>query len=105
MRAIRLIILPPLGNCADRSDVATVGTIRGDAMSRWMQYRERYQQKRNAFLLLTLSGVIRSADVEVPYFRGTMAGGLGQAEHSIWSMDLRHLFSKVACRPNVAEMK
>jgi hypothetical protein len=42
---------------------------RGDAMSRWMQRRRGYERKRNAFLLLTLSGAVRSADVEIPYSR------------------------------------
>ena len=67
-------------------------------MSRWTQYRERCQRRRNAFLLLTMSGVIRSADMEVPYFRREMAGGpASRAEQSIWSLDLRNLFSKKAC--------
>ena len=77
-------------------------------MSRWTQYLERYERRRNAFLLLTLSGAIRPAEVEAPCFRGRMADGLGrgatsaldpvpQAEQSIWSMDLRQLFSKKAC--------
>jgi hypothetical protein len=33
-------------------------------MTRWTRYRQRYQRRRNAFLLLTLSGAIRQADVE-----------------------------------------
>jgi hypothetical protein len=39
-------------------------------MTRWTRYRVRYQRKRNALLLLTMSGAIRSADVEVPFLRG-----------------------------------
>ena len=37
-------------------------------MSRWTQYLERYERRRNAFLLLTLSGAIRPAEVEAPCF-------------------------------------
>lgn len=72
-------------------------------MSRWMQYRERYQRKRNAFRLLTMSGAIRSADVEVPYlretrFKGRRSGGsstvnpVPQVAQSIWTMDLKQRF-------------
>jgi hypothetical protein len=76
-------------------------------MSRWTQYRERYRRKRNAFVLLTVSGVIRSADMEVPFLRETRCSGRGrglnssaEAEHpSIWSMDLRQLFSRNVGRP------
>src|SRR5262245_3343597 len=32
---------------------------------RWRRYRNHYQRKRNAFLLLTLSGVVRPANVEL----------------------------------------
>ena len=80
-------------------------------MSRWTRYRQLKQRKRNAFVLLTMSGAIRSADVEVPFLRETRcsgprrglsstADGIPQAEHpSIWSMDLRQLFSRNAGRP------
>ena len=73
-------------------------------MSRWMQRRRRYEKKRNAFLLLTLSGAVRSADVEIPYSRErrfakpSNVGGhaIPKAEPSIWSMDIRELvFRKV----------
>jgi len=44
-------------------------------VSRWTLYRDRRQRKRNASLLLMLSGAIRSADVELPYFeRGANDG-------------------------------
>jgi hypothetical protein len=49
-------------------------------MSRWKQRRKRYEQKRNAFLLLTLSGAVRSADVEVPYCRERR---LAKASHMV----------------------
>lgn len=72
-------------------------------MSQWTQRRKQYQQRRNAFLLLTLSGAIRSADVEVPYFRerrlrrqaeGNSGADLeSRVKQSIWLMDLRKLFS------------
>ena len=76
-------------------------------MSRWMLYRQRYQRKRNAFLLLTLSGAIRSADVEVSFLRertcsaspnaaGSTTDPLPYSKPSIWSMDVRQLFSKHA---------
>jgi hypothetical protein len=76
-------------------------------MSRWTLYRQRYQRKRNAFLLLTLSGAIRSADVEVPFLRERRFKGsqkealsttdaLADTKQSIWSMDLRQLFSQNA---------
>jgi hypothetical protein len=79
-------------------------------MSRWMLYRKRYQRKRNALLLLTLSGSIRPADVEVPYYRERMASEVrGRAssvldpipkvERSIWFMDIRELVFRKACRP------
>ena len=72
-------------------------------MSRLTLYRERCQGKRNAFLLLTLSGVIRPADVELPAFRdarnaGPVANATPQAEPSAWSISFRQfveaLFSK-----------
>jgi hypothetical protein len=74
-------------------------------MSRWMLYRQKYQRRRNALLLLTLSGAIRSADVEVSFLRErrfsgprkgatSTADALPHAGQSIWSMDLRRLFSK-----------
>ena len=76
-------------------------------MSRWTLYRQRYRQRRNAFLLLTLSGAIRSAEVEVSFLRErrftgprkgatSTADALPPAEQTIWSMDLRQLFSKHA---------
>jgi hypothetical protein len=34
-------------------------------LARWRRYRNQYQRKRNAFLLLTLSGVVRAANVEL----------------------------------------
>lgn len=78
-------------------------SMRGGSMARWTQRRKQYQQRRNAFLLLTLSGAIRSADVEVPYFRERrlrkQSGGNSGADlephvkQSIWFMDLRKLFS------------
>jgi hypothetical protein len=76
-------------------------------MSRWTQYRDQYRRRRNAFRLLTMSGAIRSADVEVPYFRERRAGEVGRggnsvadlAAQSIWSMDLRRLFCSKARRP------
>ena len=46
-----------------------------DHMSRWAQYRERYTRRKNAFLLLTLSGTIRSADAELAYCRERLATG------------------------------
>jgi hypothetical protein len=73
-------------------------------MSRWTEYRNRRQQKRNAFVLLTLSGAIRSADVEIPYLRELRvekqttrkldAVLAPQVKQSICSMDLKDLFSK-----------
>ena len=79
-------------------------------MSRWTQRRKKRQQRRNAFLLLTLSGAIRPADVELPYGRERMLARPGsrrhsadnpmpRGEHSIWTMDLRQLFFKNAYRP------
>ena len=79
-----------------------------DHMSRWAQYRERYTRRKNAFLLLTLSGTIRSADVELAYCRERLATGTGRRQcsaldggrekQSIWAMDLRQLFLKRAYR-------
>ena len=76
-------------------------------MTRWMQRRKRYQQTRNAFLLLTISGAVRSAHVEVPYCRErrvampskAVADALMKAKPSIWSMDLRELVFRKAARP------
>jgi hypothetical protein len=34
-------------------------------LARWKRYRYQYQRKRNAFRLLTLSGVVRPANVEL----------------------------------------
>ena len=76
-------------------------------MSRWTLYRKEYHRRQNALLLLTLSGTIRSGDVEVPYLRETRFRGLRsagsstadpvpQVEQSLWSMDLRQIFSKNA---------
>jgi hypothetical protein len=78
-------------------------------MSQWTERRKKYQQRRNAFLLLTLSGAIRSADVELPYCRERMmarpagprhsaGNAIPRGEHSIWTMDLRQLFFKNAYR-------
>ena len=50
-------------------------------MSRWALYRERGQRKRKVLLLLTLSGVIRPADVEQRYF-GERTTGAHQSEPS-----------------------
>jgi hypothetical protein len=74
-------------------------------MSRWMLYRQRYHRKRNAFLLLTLSGAIRSADVEISFLPDrkcsasqnrarTTTDPLAQSKPSIWSMHVWQLFSK-----------
>jgi hypothetical protein len=76
-------------------------------MSRWMQGRRRYEKKRNAFLLLTLSGAVRSADVEIPYSRerrfakqsNFASNPVPSAEPSIWSMDIRELVFRKAYRP------
>ena len=76
-------------------------------MTRWMQRRKRYQQTRNAFLLLTISGAVRSADVEVPYCRerrvampsSAVKDAVAKAKPSIWSMDLRELIFTKATRP------
>ncbi|HKU51392.1 MAG TPA: hypothetical protein VJQ25_02910, partial [Nitrospira sp.] len=75
-------------------------------MTRWLQRRKRYQQTRNAFLLLTISGAVRSADVEVPYCRERRVAmpskpvpdTPGKAKPSIWSMDLRELVFRTAAR-------
>src|SRR5688572_33136724 len=80
---------------------------RGDTMSRWMQRRRHYEKKRNAFLLLTLSGAVRSADVEIPYSRerrvakqsNFASNPVPSAEPSIWSMDISELVLGKACRP------
>jgi hypothetical protein len=34
-------------------------------LARWRRYRNQYHRKRNAFLLLTLSGAVRPANVEL----------------------------------------
>ena len=92
---------------ADLSHVAILATIRGDVVPRWMLNRRLYDRKRNALLLLTLSGAIRSADVEVPFlrerrFRGSQkAAGftthaLADTKQSVWSMDLKRFFSQRA---------
>lgn len=75
---------------------------RSPSMSRWMLDREREQQKRNALLLLMLSGVIRPADVGRRYFSegttgeqqsrpGAAVDPITEAVTSIWSMDLKQL--------------
>ena len=75
----------------------------------WTERRRKYQQRRNAFRLLTLSGAIRSADVELSYCRETMiptqgnrrhsaGNSIAPGEHSIWTMDIRELFFKNAHR-------
>ena len=96
-------VLTLLGNRVTIRALLDFEPQRGDAMTRWMQRRKRYQQTRNAFLLLTISGAVRSADVEVPYFRERrlrkQSGGNSGADlephvkQSIWFMDLRKLFS------------
>jgi hypothetical protein len=76
-------------------------------MSRWLLYRKHYQQRRNAFLLLTLSGAIRPADVEVPYCRerrlakpsNVVVDPVPKPQQSIWCMDIRELVFRKACRP------
>lgn len=45
------------------------------SMSRWTLDRERGQRKWKALLLLTLSGAIRPADMELRYLRETTTGG------------------------------
>ena len=97
----------PIKHQPHRSGVARLHPQRGDAISRWMLSRKRYQKRRNAFLLLTLSGAIRPADVELPYCRerrlakpsnaGTDA--VPEAEPSLWSMDIRELVFRKARRP------
>src|SRR5262245_29034045 len=77
----------------------TVATKRGDGMSRRAQYRERWERKRNAFLLLTLSGAIRSADVDLPCCfpermtaepqTGSTTDQVPERERSIWAMNFR----------------
>ena len=49
-------------------------------MSRWALYRQRYQRRRNAFILFTLSGAIRSADVEIAFFRERMSVDRGKEQ-------------------------
>ena len=76
-------------------------------MTRWMQRRKRYQQTRNAFVLLTISGVVRLADVEVPYCRerrvakrsNPVTDPVPNAKPSIWSVDIRELVFGKANRP------
>lgn len=38
-------------------------------MAQWKLFRERRQRMRRALQLLVVSGVIRPADMDVPYFR------------------------------------
>ena len=114
--ALCVIGLPPLGNRPHFRPSLVWKTAGGGAMLGWTQRRRKYQQKRNSFLLLTLSGAIRSADVELPYCRNTMmispgsrkhsaANAKRRGEHSIWTMDLRQFFFKNAASVNVGGMK
>jgi hypothetical protein len=69
-----------------------------------MQRRRGYEKKRNAFLLLTLSGAVRSADVEMPYSRerrfakqsNFASNPVPKAEPSIWCMDIKELVFRKA---------
>jgi hypothetical protein len=73
-------------------------------MSRWTLYRKQHQRRQHAFLLLTLSGAIRPAHVEIPYSRerrfakGTspIVDRVETIKPSIWTLDIRELFSKTA---------
>jgi hypothetical protein len=80
-------------------------------MSRWTLYRERGQRKWKVLLLLTLSGAIRPADVELRYFgkRTTdahqcepslAADPKPRAGTSIWSMGLKQLLRAYPKRPD-----
>jgi hypothetical protein len=44
--------------------------LRDATITRWTRYRLRYRQKRNVFLLLTLSGALRPATLELSYSDG-----------------------------------
>jgi hypothetical protein len=70
-------------------------------VSRWKLYRQRRKAKRNALLLFMLSGVVRSADVEIirecmssKHRRqaGSLVDPVSQATHSLWSMDVQKVF-------------
>ena len=79
-------------------------------MTTWRCYWARRQQKRKVLGLLSLSGVIRTADIEARYFGaersvgrpGNAAGRPLEANPtSIWSMDLRALWQEIGRRPAV----
>ena len=73
-------------------------------MSPWKLRRERRQQKRNVFLLLTVAGAVRPVDIVIRY-RGTdrLLGTLSdnrdslpseavESRRSIWNTDIRELW-------------
>jgi hypothetical protein len=76
-------------------------------MTSWRCYWVRRQQKRKALSLLSLSGAIRTADIEARYFGaersvgrpGSAAGRPLEADiTSIWGMDLRVLLKQTGRR-------
>lgn len=79
-------------------------------MSGWTQYREQCHRRRNAFLLLMLSGAIRPAHAELPQFRVSGSNGqegeatsapnsLLQPEQSRWFRNITECLCKHTRRP------
>ena len=78
LEELRLLLVASLPAAAQtkpsRGSPGRLGTrLLGDSLhilselflARWSRYRHQYQRKRKAFLLLTLSGAVRPANVEL----------------------------------------